>query len=345
MRYAGQSDQGKVREENEDSYFASDFMLAVADGMGGHQAGGLAGRIAVDVISKSITRPPGRPRATLAHGVAEANRAIRRRAAELGRGSMGTTLTVALAKGDRLWIAHVGDSRAYLLRDGQLRQLTQDHSLVADLVRNGQLSETEAREHPKRHIITRALGSDKTVRPDIFSVELNPNDRVLLCTDGLTGVMDDRGILVSARAPKPALACSKLVEAANAGGGPDNITVVIGDIGNEETALQKKGRWRLIGVVAAVFLAFALALGAANLWLNNNFYLVSLDRQVAVYKGLPGSAGPYELSRLESKTSIKIKDLPVYYKIRLNKGLVVGGRNRLSDTLSSLRKLAGEDNK
>src|SRR5213596_477498 len=193
--YARASDTGKKRRRNEDAYVVAPPLFAVADGMGGAQAGEVASRLAAaalkDVDSQGLS---GRDRVISL--IAEANRRVYERSStDPSASGMGTTMTVALVEGNAVTIGHVGDSRAYLVRDGRLEQLTEDHSLVAELVRSGKLSPEEAEAHPQRSVITRALGTDPDVDVDTFSVETKPGDLFLLCSDGLTSMVDDETIL------------------------------------------------------------------------------------------------------------------------------------------------------
>ena len=227
-----QSDVGRVREGNEDSYLVHEPLFVVADGMGGHIAGDVASSTAVDVIlNKSDTASPSDPQ-TLADLIRSANSAIWDKAhddPEL-RG-MGTTCTLVLLNENRAHIAHVGDSRAYLLRDGRLQQLTEDHTLVARMVKEGRLQPEEAEHHPQRSIITRALGVDSDVEVDLDSLELEAGDRLLLCSDGLSGMIDGESIRSTLQDNSdPQKAADELIRRANEAGGEDNITVVIVDV-------------------------------------------------------------------------------------------------------------------
>ncbi len=221
------TDVGRVREGNEDAYLVDDAMglVAVADGMGGHRGGEVASATALEALRAAITH--GRP---LRESMEDANEAVFTKSLtddEL-RG-MGTTLTAAtLVTGGTVLVGHVGDSRAYLLHDGVLRQLTVDHSLVEELVREGRLTADEAAVHPQRSIITRALGVDPSVEVDVYSVELAPGDRLLLCSDGLTGMVQAEIIAGTLRREEdPARAAAALIDAANVAGGEDNITAVV----------------------------------------------------------------------------------------------------------------------
>ena len=188
--FGSRTDVGCVREHNEDSLAVAPPLYVVCDGMGGHAAGEVASEIAVDVI---CDRAPAHPDASaLGQAVEEANLAIIRAAREgVGRAGMGCTCTAAMLEKDKLVIAQVGDSRAYLLHKGQMQQLTRDHSLVADLIEAGQITEAEARVHPQRSVITRALGSDPRTQPDLFEITVEAGDRLLLCSDGLSTMLED----------------------------------------------------------------------------------------------------------------------------------------------------------
>ena len=231
--FAG-TDVGRARSGNEDSYFCGRTVFAVADGLGGHQGGEVASAAAVEPLAALDGREfagAGEAAEALAAAIREGNAAILERAAgDPGLWGMGTTMTAAALAGERhLQLAHVGDSRAYLLRDGSLEQLTTDHTVVGELVRRGRLTPEQAAIHPERSILTRAVGLDPRVPVDTPDpVELRDGDQVLLCSDGLTEAVDDDRIaeLLSAGADGEA-ACRSLIDAANAAGGPDNITVVL----------------------------------------------------------------------------------------------------------------------
>ncbi|MEX0835802.1 MAG: Stp1/IreP family PP2C-type Ser/Thr phosphatase, partial [Nitriliruptor sp.] len=228
----GVTDVGRVRKANEDAFHVGPRLVAVADGMGGHLAGEVASSTALEPVKAldevDFTDGPAAISA-LREAVIEANQTVSRMADEdpAYRG-MGTTLTVALIEGRRLHIAHVGDSRAYLLRGDRFAQLTDDHTLVQHLVDEGQITREEAATHPQRSIITRAIGVSPHIEVDALSLELDPGDQLLLCSDGLTGVIDDDEIARQlATRDDPDETLQRLVDAANAGGGPDNITAVL----------------------------------------------------------------------------------------------------------------------
>jgi PPM family protein phosphatase len=222
------TDTGRQRRGNEDSSLARAPLFVVADGMGGAQAGEVASRMAVELFAQGLPDSGG-PEERLATVVQAANERIYERAhSEHQLAGMGTTLTAAYLDDAHLSIAHVGDSRAYLFRDGQLKRLTQDHSLVDELVREGKLTEEQAAEHPQRSIITRALGPEAQVTVDTWTYPARAGDVVLLCSDGLTSMLSEERIsqILNGAASLEA-AADQLIADANAAGGRDNITVVV----------------------------------------------------------------------------------------------------------------------
>jgi PPM family protein phosphatase len=236
-RHTAVSDTGRKRRHNEDSYVVRPPLFAVADGMGGAQAGEVASRLAVEALADDAGAGDGEGR--VAALVREANRRVYEHAGtDTATSGMGTTMTLALVENGTVAIGHVGDSRAYLVRDGALEQLTQDHSLVAELIRSGKLSPEEADSHPQRSVITRALGTDPDVDVDTFTIEARPGDVFLLCSDGLTSMVGDAAILEAIEEHGRDLdgAARELVGRANRGGGEDNITVVFFEIAADGAA-------------------------------------------------------------------------------------------------------------
>jgi len=230
LDFAAATDIGRRRKVNEDSALAGPRLLAVADGMGGHPHGDVASRTAVTALAG---RPlGGDPAAGLAAAVA----AIAARLDELGRqkpelARMGTTLTAMAWDGTRFAIAHIGDSRAYLLRAGELVQLTHDHTMVQSLVDAGRLTPAEAARHPQQSALVRALQSEQSGEPDVFRHDARPGDRYLLCSDGVSGTVSPEAIRDAlAGAARPADAAARLVDLALSAGGPDNITCVVADV-------------------------------------------------------------------------------------------------------------------
>ena len=298
---------GRKRRHNEDSYVVEPPMFAVADGMGGAKAGEVASGLAAAALKEAGTDgKSGEERVTQL--IQEANRRVFRRANEDREASgMGTTMTVALVEDGRVVFGHVGDSRAYLIREGSIEQLTDDHSLVAELVRSGRLTPEEAEAHPQRSVITRAVGTEPDVDVDTFTIEPEDGDLFLICSDGLTDMVDDGTIIDAIERHRDDLdeAAKALVGAANRVGGEDNITVLLVEVGAEaeelsdtlraeavevdedtlsgldavpaidtavvppeEAAEQPKRRGRALPIVSA--LAVLLIAAAAVLWLLEN---------------------------------------------------------------------------
>src|SRR5215207_8966737 len=322
---AHKTDTGRQRHANEDSYFASAPLFAVADGMGGAQAGEVASRIAAGAFERGRLRDDAPAEGQLEQIAQRANREIHKLAQEdSSRAGMGTTLTAALLRGDEVALSHVGDSRAYVLRDGQLKRLTKDHSLVEELRRQGRLTEEQAEEHPQRSIITRALGPEPSVSVDTMTFPARDGDVFLLCSDGLTTMVSDeeiRDILVNARSLRSAV--SKLIDAANRGGGRDNITAVAFRVAAADAQEEEEGatliartaeqagltgervraatdrlrgqgpmpapprRRRILGWVVAALAALVIVGG--GFLVARSVYVLGTDQDgnVALYRGLP----------------------------------------------------------
>ena len=237
------TDTGRQREANEDSYFVRAPLFAVADGMGGAQAGEVASRVAVEAFERAGEAEDAdlAPEELLRRTVQLANREIFELAqGDSSRSGMGTTLTAALVRGDEISFGHVGDSRAYVLRDGKLKQITDDHSLVEELRRQGRLTRDQAAEHPQRSVITRALGPEPQVEVDTMTFRARPGDVFLLCSDGLTTMLSDDDLLaILKREGGLERAARRLVKAANDRGGKDNITVVLFSLEEGEAAVEE----------------------------------------------------------------------------------------------------------
>jgi serine/threonine protein phosphatase PrpC len=317
---SAQTDTGRRRRRNEDAFVCEPPLFAVADGMGGARAGEIASRLAAESLREQEFAGLPAPERTV-ELIREANRRVYAYSSENASARcIGTTMTVALVEGGIVTIGHVGDSRAYLLRDDRLTQLTQDHSLVAELVRSGRLSPKEAESHPRRSVITRALGTESDVDVDVFSIRAQGGDLFLLCSDGLTSMVSDEEIaslLVAARADLGE-AGKKLIGAANQAGGEDNITVVLfelegGEPEPEEESEQKPddaktltefdavpalklpakrgahGHLSRRATVFALAATFVLALVGLGVFTVSNAHFIGAepDGRVAVYQGLP----------------------------------------------------------
>ncbi len=333
------TDVGRVREGNEDGYLVDEGigLVAVADGMGGHRAGEVASATALEALRAAVNSG-----IAIREAVQEANRAVfEKSVTDASLSGMGTTLTAAtLVAGGTLLVAHVGDSRGYMLHDGAFRKVTLDHSHVGELVTEGKLTEAEAAVHPMRSVITRAIGLEDDVDVDVYPVELVPGDRVVLCSDGLTDMLQADAIAgVLRREPDTQRAAQQLVDAANAAGGDDNITVVVVDVTDEEPLREpppavlkvaeplpepdtqptpppgsRKGRRRASRAVRValwvvpVLLVLGVAV-AATAWYARKDYYVGLDHaRVAVYKGVPGGLLAWNPT-IERRTAIPADDL------------------------------------
>ena len=305
------TDIGRVREGNEDSYLIEPPLYAVADGMGGHRGGEVASQLALETIEDLFRKDEG----SLVEQVRSANHAVFMQSQEdTAVSGMGTTLTAALVEGSQLQLAHVGDSRAYLLRADSLRQLTADHTLVARMVKTGEITEAEAEVHPHRNVLTRSLGTEADVQVDEDVVGLLDGDRLLLCSDGLTGmVTEDQIKAILETEPDPQRASDRLIKAANRAGGIDNITVVVLDaIGEDDDpvgpapAAPRWRRWLIGGLVAVILLVGTFF--ATRTFIDRQWYVGVADDKVAVYQGIPANPLGLSLSSVDTITEIPATD-------------------------------------
>ncbi|MGI6220379.1 MAG: Stp1/IreP family PP2C-type Ser/Thr phosphatase [Coriobacteriales bacterium] len=335
------TDVGQVRAQNEDSMLVKLPLLVVADGIGGQEAGEIASQIAIETME--IEAPVSADAEQLGDAVVHANAAVMR-AAEEGRGrpGMGTTMTAAYIEHSTLAVAQVGDSRAYRIRAGEIEQLTHDHSLIAAMVDSGQITEEEARTHPSRSIITRALGSDPDMRPDLFEFDLRDGDRIILCSDGLHGMIPDDHIkLIMDEYPDAQEAADALVAAANAAGGMDNVTVIVANVDKvspaEEVKMKRSRRFSAIifAVVAAVLVVAAI--GGFTFFINSSAYLIAEDGVVAVYKGRLDNSSGLGKSELQYASDVKVDKLPDITQEKLAEGVQFGSLEEAEETLESYR--------
>ncbi len=360
LRTAGRSDVGLVRAGNEDSGFAQDgpqALLVVADGMGGHAAGEVASRLATEqVVERAPTQastPDPDPAEALRKVVAEADAAVAaavRQQAE--RAGMGTTLTIALLDADELVVAQVGDSRGYLLRDGELTQLTHDQTYVQTLIDDGQLTADEAAEHPARSVLTQAVDGSGHAEPVISRIPVRAGDRVLLCSDGLTAVVADAELAQLLADDSVDRVVDALVRAALDGGAPDNVTVVVADVVEDgptsapmwlgaatphppatsespdlaseddaEADQPRGGPLGLLGLALALSGLAVIAFAGAHAWASNQWQVGERDGRVAVYRGLPEgllglpTGGPVSISE------VRVANLPAIEKASVESGL------------------------
>ena len=340
--FGSRTDVGCLRDHNEDSLVVAPPLFVVADGMGGHAAGEVASEIAVNVMAELAPKHPDAE--ALGRAVEEANRAIIRAAHEgVGREGMGTTVTATMLENERLIIAQVGDSRAYLLHHGKLQQLTRDHSLMADMIEAGQLTPEEARVHPNRSVITRALGSDPHVRPDLYEINVQTGDRLLVCSDGLSSMIRDPEIeAVLSRVRDPQRCAAQLVNEAIAAGGHDNVTVIVADVTGFREVRQRKIARKTKFSIALVLILFALIIAGtvwgASTYLNTAAYLGVDDGKVAIYQGMPGTVFGMSFSHLEETTDVSVDDLQPGVANRLNTGIRVDNMDAAQALVNEYRE-------
>ena len=342
-KFGSRTDVGTVREQNEDSLVVQPPLFVVADGMGGHAAGEVASEIAVHTIAELA--PAHADAEALGRAVEEANRDIITAAVSgEGREGMGTTVTAAILERNRLVLAQVGDSRAYLLHNGELTQLTRDHSLMANMIEAGQITPEEARFHPNRSVITRALGNDPDTVPDLYEINVEDGDRLLLCSDGLYSMLEDDEIAaVMRRAADPQRCASTLVNGAIAAGGHDNVTVIVADA--EGTARQKRRRIAIrtkITIVFVLLLLVGIIAGAAwggYTYLHNTAYLTATDNgMVAVYRGVPGDVLGFSYSELVEETNVPVAKLSPSAAARITENMRVNSVDEALDLVDSYRE-------
>ncbi|MBA3431686.1 MAG: Stp1/IreP family PP2C-type Ser/Thr phosphatase [Actinobacteria bacterium] len=373
-RVGVRSDVGRVRDGNEDSVVVEESLYAVADGMGGHLGGEVASQTAAGIIHDHAEAEASFDRERLVAILREANNAIRKRArTDTALEGMGTTCTLLFLDGRKVLIAHVGDSRAYLFRNGELELLTEDHTLVERMVREGRLSPEEAERHPQRNIITRGLGVDDNVEIDTKVIELQDRDRLLLCSDGLTSMLDRRSIGEALKdETDPQEAADRLVALANEAGGEDNITVVVLDIEDkegtsappapptsavarpevstgelepvdEELRVPRKSRGRRAGkgILAVLLLGAVVAAGfvGTRYLLDNSFFVgIGDGERVTIYRGIPEEIGSLSLKQIEETTDLSWSELPTEnLKNNVKDGIKTATLAEARQTVSNLR--------
>jgi serine/threonine protein phosphatase PrpC len=344
VRVGAKTDVGRVRDRNEDAYLIREPLFAVADGMGGHRGGDVASSMTVDALERADL-PPDAPLGVLVAEIKKANQEVLRRGeSDQGLRGMGTTLTAFVTDRDRAYVAHVGDSRAYLLRDGALQRLTRDHTLVERMVEEGRIQPDQARHHPQRSILTRALGVEDEVEVDDLTVDpIQPGDRILLCTDGLSAMVDEAEIdRILREEGDPQAAAERLVEAAIQAGGDDNVTVIVLDIEDGQSAKESdsssavedeppphavlatdiedeegedhgpsrpsRRRRLMVGLAVALVVVVAAFIGA-RVYVGQQWYVGESAGRVAIYKGIPTDVLGFDLSHVEETTDLAAADV------------------------------------
>jgi len=368
------TDIGRVRERNEDSYLVEPPLYAVADGMGGARGGAVASSMALDKLEELFRSGKG----SLTELIGSANRAVFERSISDRKVSgMGTTLTAATVDDEGAHLGHVGDSRAYLLRAGALRQLTDDHTLVNRMVKAGEITPQEAGTHPHRNVLTRSVGTEPEVDVDVEDVPLIDGDRLLLCSDGLTGMVTEPQIqAILEAAPDPQDAADRLIKAANRAGGIDNITVVILDIHEgDDGGVVDRGRWAaasrsadpeersreaastaIVGtqrrrrpssasikkwaIRTGVVVVAALAVFfAVRVYLDRQWYVGESNGNVAVFQGIPATIGGFHFSHVELETDIPVSEVARLPQYpALSEGITANDRTEAMGIVEQIRQ-------
>ena len=345
LSWAARTDVGLVRGHNEDSYLVKNPLFGVCDGMGGHAAGEVASAIAVRAIAEHA--PEHADDALLGAAVEAANEAVIEGAQTgAGKPGMGCTATCAIIEGARMAVAHVGDSRIYLLRAGTLVRITHDHSYVEELVDAGEITADEARVHPSRSIITRALGSDPNMYADHFTLDVERGDRVIVCSDGLSSMVPDsdiEAIAVSTATPRECV--DDLVSAVLAEGAHDNVTVLVIDVvsdGREEE--RRRARMRAVGGWIAALAAVAIVASVAlALFVSNSWYVSSYAGNVGIFQGTRGALLGIPLSHLDQSTDVSISDLPEATQRQLAMGISVSSKSEAVAMVDAYRSQIQEE--
>ena len=340
LAWGSRTDVGLIRDHNEDSYLCRPPLFAVSDGMGGHAAGEVASSIAIHAIAQEA--PAHADSAGLGAAIEAANRDVIS-APEQGRGreGMGCTATACIIEGDKMAVAHVGDSRLYLLHKGTLVRVTHDHSFVEELVDSGKITPDEDRVHPSRSVITRALGSDPDMYADHFTLDVESGERVLLCSDGLSSMVPDSEIEdICVTSASPQTCADALVSAALIAGGHDNVTVIVVDILNDgkEAARSRKRRNAVLGWLAGFVAILAVVWLVGSLIVNRSYYLSTSEGHVAIYQGVEGDFLGFPLSHLQETTSVEASQLPEAVQTQLASGITMDNLDAANATVSAYRE-------
>ena len=335
LSWGARSDVGLIRGHNEDSFLVQAPLFAVCDGMGGHAAGEVASSIAVQSLGRSAVDHADD--ALLGSAVETANADIIHSVENgVGKAGMGCTATCAVFEGDRMAVAHVGDSRIYVLHAGTLVRVTHDHSFVEELVDAGEITADEARIHPSRSVITRALGSDPDMYADHFTLEVERGDRIILCSDGLSSMVPDsliESIAVSSASPQQA--ADNLVSCALSEGGHDNVTVIVVDVVDDGRAERRRKEVlkHLSTWATGVLVVLAVVVVAGAVFVNRSWYLANNGGSVGIYHGVHASLFGLDLYRLDESTPVSVRDLPDAVQKQLEDGIPVSSHDEAASTV------------
>lgn len=339
LSWGARSDVGLVRAHNEDAFLVKAPLFVVCDGMGGHAAGEVASHIAVEAIAERA--PEHADEILLGAAVEAANDAVLEGSLTgKGKPGMGCTATCVIIENSVMSVAHVGDSRVYLLHNGTLVRITHDHSYVEELVDAGEITADEARIHPSRSIITRALGSDPDMYADHFALDVSTGDRIILCSDGLSSMVPDKQIEeLAVSTVTPQAAADTLVSAALTAGGHDNVTVVVVDVVEDGLAemhrtLRRRGilTWAIV-MLLAVLLAGGIVIALAK----NSWYVGDNGDTVGVYRGIHDELFGMPLYELVESSSVKLSDLPETTQQQLREGIGVASEDEGCATVEEYR--------
>lgn len=382
LAIGARSDVGLVREHNEDSLYAGRRLLAVADGIGGAVAGEVASAVTIAALTPlEADHHIGDVLGELRQSVHAANTALRERIeADPQLNGMGTTLTAMLWQDERLGLAHVGDSRGYLVRGGELSQITRDQTFVQLLVDEGRISAEQAASHPQRSVILNALDGRDEVEPDLSMRDVEPGDRYLLCSDGLSDYVDPAMLASTLVGNPPQPTCDRLVQLALEAGAPDNVSVIVADVVDDDAtqrltvtdqqpelpivggaaaelspdqtarpahrarhAESGRGLGRRLGfVAAAVVVLLAATVVGVLIWVRHQWYVATANPggTVGVYQGVRGSALGHKLSHLQSPTDIPVTALPEDQADRVRSGIDASSHDNAVAIVATLRHAA-----
>jgi PPM family protein phosphatase len=381
LRVGARSDVGLQRHNNQDSMYAGPRLIAVADGVGGAAGGEVASSVtitALRTLDTDGTDDVAGPDHALRDAAEAADRSIRDTIArDPGLAGMSTTLTAILATDRSLTLAHIGDSRAYLLRDGVLTQLTHDHTLVQSLIDDGQITAEEALTHPRRSWITRALDGRGSPELDLTTLDVRPGDRYLVCSDGLSSYVDEQDIAAGLASEDPRDAAHRLTELALAAGGQDNVSCIVADPVDDEAATEppvlggavaepppeptaaapgvprpssrettprtraRRIAPRLAAVAGVLILLVGAAVAGVAIYVHRQFYVAPAGGHVAVYQGVQGNAAGIQLSHLHQVTNIPVTALPQDDRDRVSSGIQAsGGQSGAAAVVANLRQEA-----
>ena len=339
LSWGARSDVGLVRGHNEDSFLVRAPLFAVCDGMGGHAAGEVASRIAVETIAERA--PEHADEILLGAAVEAANEAVLEGSLSgKGKPGMGCTATCVYVENNLMSVAHVGDSRVYLLHGGILVRITHDHSYVEELVDAGEITADEARVHPSRSIITRALGSDPDMYADHFTLDVSTGDRIIICSDGLSSMVPDKQIEeLAVSSVTPQAAADTLVSAALTAGGHDNVTVLVVDVvedglGEIHRAERRKS---IIAWAGILMLALVIAGSVVTILAKNSWYVANNNGTVGVFRGINDELFGMPLYEMVESSSVKVSDLPVAVQQQLDTGIGVADRDEAVQTVERYR--------